>query len=90
MHITDAERTLLRDILGHYHDELRAEINRTDTLGYKEALRERLGLLQSLIGKIEKDGAPGINVRMDFTGREQPRRGDEPLAFHKGEPGSLT
>jgi len=68
MNLTDVERSLIREILGHYHDELRAEINRTDALAFKQTLRDRKDLLESILGKLE--GRSDVELSMSFLPSE--------------------
>lgn len=49
----EAERGLLLEILQKHYDGLRVEINRTDTLDYKEALRDRERLMESVLRKLD-------------------------------------
>lgn len=76
MNLTDAEQSLLREILSHNRDELRAEINRTDALAFKKSLRDRMELLESILGKLE--GRSDVELRMSFLPSEQPGRVEEP------------
>jgi len=59
MEITESERRLLLELLGSAERELIAEISHTDTREYKVLLQQRLGLLQSIKGKIER--SPVLN-----------------------------
>ena len=52
--MTDSERSLLLELLASAEKELIAEISHTDTRDYKVHLQQRLELLQSIKGKIER------------------------------------
>lgn len=52
------ERDLLLEILRNYQADLRDEVYRTEAYEYKESLKERKKVLQSLLEKIE-----GLSVR---------------------------
>jgi hypothetical protein len=49
------ERDVLLDILRGQLSDLKAEINRTETTGFREELRAREAALVSVIGKLEAD-----------------------------------
>ena len=51
MNLTTEETRLLAEILGNQKNVLRIEINRTDSLEFKEDLKKREALLESVIQK---------------------------------------
>jgi hypothetical protein len=55
LELTPAEAELLRELLANVLSELRAEIHRTETYAYKEELKAREALLESIIARL---GAP--------------------------------
>jgi hypothetical protein len=52
LELTPAEAELLRELLGNELSELRTEIHRTETYAYKEELKAREALLESIIGRL--------------------------------------
>jgi hypothetical protein len=50
--LTNPENALLREILQREHDSLMVEINHTDSLEYKQGLRDRQHLLESIQNKV--------------------------------------
>ena len=54
--LSDEERALLAELLDADYRELKEEINKTEGYDYKEALKARERLLESLLAKL---GAPG-------------------------------
>ena len=56
--ITDPEREYLLELIEGGYNELRVEINRTDTLEYKELLRDKLKVVEGLRAKLNPAAVP--------------------------------
>jgi hypothetical protein len=50
---TDAESTLLLELLREHHKDMLMEISRTDSTDYKNDLKQRYDVFESLIAKLE-------------------------------------
>lgn len=54
LNISDPEREYLVDVLKAARTELLHELHHTDTLEYKRLLKEKAGLVESLLERLKK------------------------------------
>ncbi len=52
--LSDDERRLLLELLEKEFGQLKAEINRTETTGFKDELKEREHRLAAIIGRLQE------------------------------------
>ena len=50
--LTDHERELLTELLEHAHKDKQHELFRTDSLSYKQMLREKLAVIEGIVSKV--------------------------------------
>ena len=56
--INEEERNYLLEILNARREEMLHELHHTDTLNFKELLRRKIELVESLRARLAADGAP--------------------------------
>lgn len=49
---TEHERELLTELLEHAHKDKQHELFRTDSLTYKQMLREKLAVIEGIVAKV--------------------------------------
>ena len=59
--ITDEEREYLLEILDARREELLHELHHTDTLDYKEMLRRKIALVESVRSRLSNTRTPGAS-----------------------------
>lgn len=59
MEFSNEEMELLRDILETARADLKEEINKTEDTDYRAMLRRRRAVLDSILAKLSRTGAPG-------------------------------
>ena len=50
--LSDHERELLTELLEHAHKDKLHELFRTDSLSYKQMLREKLAVIEGIVSKV--------------------------------------
>lgn len=50
--LTEHERELLTELLEHAHKDRLHELYRTDSLTYKQMLREKIAVIEGIVGKV--------------------------------------
>ena len=50
--LTDHERELLTELLEHAHKDKQHELFRTDSLSYKQMLREKITVIEGIVSKV--------------------------------------
>jgi hypothetical protein len=52
LELNEQERELLTELLEHAHKDKLHELYRTDALGYKQMLREKLAVIENICSKV--------------------------------------
>jgi hypothetical protein len=60
MSLTAQEEDLLRTILNEHHKELLREIAKADTRDFKQDLKQKAGLLESILNKLAIPSSPHV------------------------------
>ncbi len=50
--LSDHERELLTELLEHAHKDKQHELFRTDSLSYKQMLREKIAVIEGIVAKV--------------------------------------